>query len=68
MEATEEEEANHMQLRTRAWSQTARVQFLAPPLTTNVTWTSYLISQCLGFLICTMRQIKLPAKSLYEDE
>ena len=36
----EEEKGNHMLLRTRAWSQTARVQFLAPPLTTNGTWTS----------------------------
>lgn len=68
MEEAEEEEGNHIQLRTRAWSQSARVQFLSPPLPTNVTWTSYLISQCLGFLICTMRQIKLPAESLYEDE
>lgn len=40
VEEKEEEKGNRMLLRTRAWSQTARVQFLAPPLTTNGTWTS----------------------------
>ena len=27
-----------------------------------------LTSHCLNFFTCTMRQIKLPAESLYEDE